>query len=153
MGKYKYCAENPDIISGDYSAIENVYAEDEDLLLRIDFFLYNDKNRKDIFPCKHDCLLILKKFSLVNEQANASLISSKLRRECEKLAASKNLHLYLTFEEFLKTSVEVQSFDFEWGNRCLTITGYDSEEKNALWCSLKFRFHRILAYWNRETVW
>lgn len=146
----RYLAENADIVSCDCSTIEDVHVENENLLLKIDCFLYNDGR----CPMKHDCLLILHKFSLIDEQANAAIVSSERWTECENYAASKNIHLYLTFGEFLRSPfVEVQSFDFDWGNQCLTIIGYDSKEKSALWCSLKFGFHSISVYWNEETVW
>lgn len=149
MKKYKYCAEKADILSCDCSIIEKAYVKEGNLYLKIDCFLLGDNEEPR--PYKSDCLLILKGFSLVNEQANIDIVSPERKAECEKHAASRNLHLYLTFDEFLESAcVEVQGFDFEWDNQCLTITGYDGNEDKALWCSLKFRFQSISACWNDE---
>lgn len=146
MEEYNFCAEQADILSCDCSTIEKAYVKDGNLYLKTDSFLYGDKN-----PYKCDCLLILECFSLIDEQANSEIISRERRNECEEIAASRNLHLYLTFDEFLESScVEVQGFDFEWEGQYLTITGYDGEENKALWCSLKFHFQRIIACWNEE---
>lgn len=149
MEKYNYYAEQADILSCDYSTIEKSYVKDGSLHLKIDCFLFGDKNEP--CPYKSDCLLVLKGFSLIDEKANADIISQKRKAEVESIAKSRNLHLYLTFDEFLEsTCVEVQGFDFEWENQCLTITGYDGNEDKALWCSLKFQFQGITAYWNEE---
>lgn len=150
MEKYNYCAEQADILSCDYSTIEKSYIKDENLHLKMDYFFLYDNN-KEPRPYKLDCLLILRGFSLVDEQANADIIPEERKIEVENIAKSRNLHLYLTFDEFLEsTCVEVQEFDYEWENQCLTITGYDGIEDKALWCSLKFHFQGISAYWNEE---
>ncbi|MBD5111589.1 MAG: hypothetical protein HDT42_03535 [Ruminococcaceae bacterium] len=146
MEGYIFFAEQADILSCDCSTIEKAYVKDGNLHLKTDSFLYGDKN-----PYKCDCLLILEHFSLIDEQANADIIPRERWKECEEIAANRNLHLYLTFDEFLEsTCVEVQGFDFEWEKQYLTITGYDGNEDKALWCSLKFYFQNITAYWNEE---
>lgn len=149
MEKYNYHSEQADILSCDYSTIEKSYIEDGNLHLKIDcFFLSGNKEPR---PYKSDCLLILEGFSLVDEQANADIVPPKRKAEVESIAESRNLHLYLTFDEFLEsTCVEVQEFDYDWENQYLTITGYDGIEDKALWCSLRFHFQGISAYWNEE---
>lgn len=154
MEGYQYRAENADIVSCDCSMIENAHIVNGDLLLKIDQFLYTDKERSPQYPCKQDCLLILEKFALIDEQANAALVPPDRQTELEELAAIKRIRLYLSFEEFLRSSaVEVQSFEFDWDHQYLTIGGYDSKEQAALWCGLKFQFDRMAACRNRETVW
>lgn len=154
MEGYKYRVENTDIDSCDCSMIENAHIKNGDLLLKIDQFLYTDKEKSSSYPCKEDCLLILEKFTLIDEQAGASQVPLDRRMELERYAANQKLDLYLSFEDFLKSStVEVQSFEFDWNHQYLTIIGYDSEEKAALWCDLKFQFNRIVACWNKEKVW
>lgn len=146
MEGYNFYAEQADVLSCDCSTIEKAYVKNGNLYLKTDSFLYGDKN-----PYKCDCLLILERFSLIDEQANADIVSPERRKECEEIAANRNLHLYLTFDEFLEsTCIEVQGFDFEWENQYLTITGYDGNEDKALWCSLKFHFQNIIACWNEE---
>ncbi len=153
MEGYKYRAKNADILSCDCSIIENVHIVNGDLLLQIDQFLCMDPKSSQ-YPCKHDCLLVLKKFALINEQANASFVPTERRIKLEEFAASQGKHCYLSFNEFLKkATVEVQSFEFDWEHQYLTISGYDDGEETALWCSLKFQFNHIIAYWNKEKEW
>ncbi len=149
MEKYNYYAKQADILSCDYSTIEKSYIEDGNLHLKVDcFFLGGNKEPR---PYKSDCLLILEGFSLINEKANADIIPKKRKAEVESIAKSRNIHLYLTFDEFLEsTCIEVQEFDYDWENQYLTITGYDGVEDKALWCSLRFHFQGISAYWNEE---
>lgn len=154
MEGYKFRAENADIVSCDCSTIESAHIEDGNLLLKIDQFLYTDEAQRLPYPCKEDCLLILENFALIDEKANSSLVPLERRIELEHYITDKGLHLYISFEEFLRSSsIEVQSFIFDWEHQQVTIDGYDTDEEFALWCSLKFRFGRIMTYWNMERVW
>ena len=143
---------NFNIVSFDYSYIKGVSVKDGNLFLEIDgFYLWEIGEKAPRYPVKEDCLLVLEHFTVIDERAYVELNSAERLKEMEEYAASLGIRLYLSFEDFLETTnVAVQGFEVQWDNRCITIDGYDSSQRAAMWVALTFRFDRITAYWKQE---